>query len=84
MFTKNIYYCAGFTGSCLALNNERDQICETGYVGPLCQTCDHHYAKYGGMQCGPCYSKEKNYVIMIMTFFGFTILLCIYIKFYIF
>ena len=79
--TKNIYPCAPFPDSCLgAFDNNTSQICDIGYIGPLCQTCDHNFAKYGGKQCGPCFSKGENYVVMIATFFGFMILLCVYIK----
>ena len=80
--TKNIYDCAPFADSCLALNNDTFKICDIGYIGPLCQTCDQNFAKYGGSQCGPCFSKEKNYLIIIATFIGFIILLSIYIKSY--
>jgi len=80
ILTKNIYPCAPFPNSCLEINNNTHNICETGYIGPLCQTCDHNFAKYGGKLCGSCYSKEKNYILLIATFIAFLIILSIYIK----
>jgi len=77
--TKNIYPCTPLPDSCLPLN-DYTEICESGYIGPLCQSCDHNFAKYGGKQCEPCFSTERNYVIIIFTFIGFIILLCLYIK----
>jgi hypothetical protein len=81
--TKNIYPCAPFSDSCLALNNETYEaysICERGYIGPLCQTCDQNFAKYGGKECRVCFTKWTNYVIIIIIAFACTILLSIYIR----
>ena len=80
--TKNIYPCTPYPESCLETNNNSSQLCETGYTGVLCQTCDHGFAKYGGQQCGPCYSKDYNYLIIAGIGIGCMILLAIYIKFF--
>jgi len=80
ILTKNIYSCTPYPGSCLLGDDDIYKICDTGYIGPLCQTCDHGFAKYGSNQCRPCLSQERNYFEIFGIAVGFTILLCLYIK----
>ena len=74
------YRCFPYGSSCLASNISMNTICEEGYLGPLCQTCMKNYAKYGGLQCSSCYSKNVNYLVFILSFLAFTIFLLIYLK----
>jgi len=83
--TGNIYQCTPFAESCLELNNETYyDICEVGYVGPLCQTCNHNFSKYGGKECVACYSKENNYILLVAILIGFMLILSVYIKYFFF
>jgi len=74
------YKCFPYGSSCLASNISMNTICEEGYLGPLCQTCMNNYAKYGGLQCSSCYSKNINYLVIVLSFLAFTIILLIYLK----
>ena len=80
--TNNVkaYKCFPYESSCLASNIPMNTICNEGYLGPLCQTCMKNYAKYGGLQCSNCYSKNVNYLVFILSFLAFTIFLLIYLK----
>lgn len=80
--TSNVklYQCFPDASSCLASYTAMDTICQVGYYGPLCQTCVKNYAKYGGIKCSPCYSKIVNYLIISLTFLGFTIFIFVYLK----
>ena len=78
--TKNIYPCEPYSVSCLPLSKNTHLICETGYIGPLCQTCDHGFAKYGGKKCGPCYNETENKAIIIVAVIGLFCFLAFYVK----
>ena len=52
--------------------------CVIGYKGPLCQTCDIvngiQFAKYDAKKCEPCFSKEKNTVLIAGSVLAFILL----------
>lgn len=62
-----------------------DTECIPGYEGPLCQTCQIQgnitYTKYGNNQCVPCFSKEINILIISLLLVGYSIFICIMIKY---
>ena len=76
----SLYQCFPYASSCLASNTSMNTNCETGYFGPLCQTCMKNFAKYGGLQCSSCYSKNVNYLVIVLSFLAFTSFMMIYLR----
>ena len=60
-----MFSCTPYSKSCLETSEALYLICDLGYSGPLCQTCLPGYAKYGGLECVKCLSKQTNYVFII-------------------
>ena len=66
-----------FTDSCL----EKSGICDQAYVGPLCQTCNINFAKFGGNQCAHCFNSQINILFTIIVALLIIIVLSLYIKY---
>ena len=74
------YKCFPYGPSCIRSYAFNGTICQEGYIGPLCQSCIKDYAKSGGLKCSPCYSKNVDYLIVILMFLAFIIFLMIYLR----
>lgn len=59
--------------------------CSTGYVGPLCQTCDVFgpviYRKSGLFQCTECGDESVNVILLILASGAIFVFYIILIKF---
>ena len=76
-----LYLCTPQTDACMESQNNHLQICVPNYVGPLCQTCEIGFSKYGGKECMLCYPRQTNLVLIIFLTFILTIFVSLYIKY---
>ena len=75
IFQKVLTKCMPFSDSCL----EKSEICDKGYVGPLCQTCNLNFSKFGSTHCSHCPNPQINFVMTIII----TLMIIIFLSFYI-
>ena len=78
--STKLYSCTPRSDSCLFSLPTPYTICENGYIGPLCQTCDAYHSKYVANACYTCYSEKVSYILFCLIALCFMIVLAIYIK----
>ena len=71
--------CLPFSDSCL--ETSKSEICDKAYVGPLCQTCNIHFAKFGGVQCLRCPNSQINLLLIFLIALMIALFLTFYIKY---
>ena len=76
---KSMTKCLPFSDSCL--ETSKSEICDKAYVGPLCQTCNIHFAKFGGVQCLRCPNSQINFLLIILIALMIALFLTFYIKY---
>ena len=79
-YSEKLYECLPNKVLCLPDKINHEEICDKKYVGPLCQTCNINFSKFGSFKCMPCYSKGLNYFIIFLMMFGWFFILIINIK----
>ena len=79
--STKLYECLPTLSVCLANKSIPSEICDPKYNGPLCQSCNKNYAKYGTKECRPCYPNNINYFLFCALLLFLTIILAIFIKY---
>ena len=79
-FQKVFTECMPFSDSCLEISDYVSDICEKAYLGPLCQTCNLNFAKFGGIRCLKCPDNRINSLMIIFIIIFIIVFLSFYIK----
>ena len=80
LLIKSFTKCLPYSDSCLETTYYGNKICDQGYIGPLCQTCNVNFAKFGGSQCSTCPNKKSNFVLVLFIGIAILLFLSLYIK----
>ena len=62
---SDVFYPCPNPAACLEeAINKTSEICASGYVGNLCQSCKVGYSRNGDNNCTPCLDKDKNILML--------------------
>ena len=80
LLIKSFIKCLPYSDSCLETTDYGNKICDKGYIGTLCQTCNVNFAKFGASECSICPNKKTNFLLVLFIGIAILLFLSLYIK----
>ena len=80
MNSINLFECLPDKTACKGNHSDPSEICASNHIGPLCQTCDKGFSKFGAYECSKCSQFEINVFIITFLLIITLSILAVYVK----